>query len=240
MSAASNVSLRRFLVVILVVSLVLLYAIHYASIKILPIGKEPAGLLDDLSYDHNIYQNKFVEQWCLGGKETGNWRAIIRPCLGLLTWERKESLPDLFETDPLNSFIADTDIRHAGEFSRISIVTKARTGLTKTIGGDSWRIKINGTASLNAKVIDHSNGTYDVIFLCMDQGVYFVHIYLDYSLCNGLRDPPRDWFKKGKLQALRVYSMLSMLTSPAWNLNDWSGACPIVARRNNHRGYYME
>ncbi len=63
--------------------------------------------------------------------------------------------------------------------------------------GDSWRVVINGTASINAHVFDYGNGTYEVLFLCEDEGEYTVNVFLDYSMCNGLLDPPDDWFIKG-------------------------------------------
>ncbi|KAJ7369256.1 hypothetical protein OS493_040236 [Desmophyllum pertusum] len=34
----------------------------------------------------------------------------------------------------------------------------------------------------------------------MEPGVYQLSIYLDYSLCDGFKDPPRDWFIKGNAQ----------------------------------------
>ena len=45
---------------------------------------------------------------------------------------------------------------------------------------------------------DHGNGTYEFALLVMDPGVYKLDITLDYSLCDGYRDPPKNWFIVGK------------------------------------------
>ena len=54
--------------------------------------------------------------------------------------------------------------------------------------------------SVAATVFDHNNGTYEALFLIGEPGVYQVIIHLDYSLCDGFRDPPRDCFIKGNAQ----------------------------------------
>ena len=141
---------------------------------------------------------KFISQWCRIFKGRTDWKSILAPCAGFLTWESRKILKSSLETDVGNSFVVMQDIRPAGEISRVFLKTRLKDGSDKTIGGDSWRVKINGTATINAHVTDHKNGTYEILFVCMDEGVYFAYIYLDYTLCNGLRDPPEDWFRKGK------------------------------------------
>ena len=200
MSSSKGYIIKRVLLFVFFAALILLYGVHYASIKLSPSFRNILSVktLEGAFYDSKVNQNEFEDQWCKAMKEAGNWGAIIRPCLDLLTWESRQSLPKSLETDPELSFIAGKDVRPAGEFSRITIVTKSKRGDRKNIGGDSWRVKVNGTASISSRVIDHSNGTYEVLLFIMDRGVYFLYIFLDYSLCNGLRDPPNDWFKKGK------------------------------------------
>ena len=34
----------------------------------------------------------------------------------------------------------------------------------------------------------------------MELGIYQLSVYLDYSLCDGFKDPPRDWFIKRDAQ----------------------------------------
>lgn len=85
-----------------------------------------------------------------------------------------------------------------GQFSRFFIQTVTRNGVLKTSGGDAWRVYIRqGPASLAPQVWDHGNGMYEVVFLVMEPGNYFARITLDFSLCDGLREPPVDWFILG-------------------------------------------
>ena len=37
----------------------------------------------------------------------------------------------------------------------------------------------------------------EVVFLVMKPGDYSAQITLDFTLCDGLREPPVDWFIKG-------------------------------------------
>lgn len=59
---------------------------------------------------------------------------------------------------------------------------------------------MRGPSSVAVTVFDHNNGTYEALFLITEPGAYQVIIYLDYSLCDAFKDPPRDWFIKGNAQ----------------------------------------
>ena len=102
-------------------------------------------------------------------------------------------------TDPMTSYIYLWDINPAGQFSRFFIQSQTKDGKSKVIGGDAWRVHISGPAYLAPVVIDHNNGSYEVLFLAMEAGKYQIEIMLDYSLCDRIRDPPSDCFIKGML-----------------------------------------
>ena len=71
-------------------------------------------------------------------------------------------------------------------------------GVLKRTGGDSWRVYIRqGPASLAPMVVDHNDGTYEVMFLALEPGNYSTQVFLDYTLCDGYRDPPADCYIKG-------------------------------------------
>ena len=75
-----------------------------------------------------------------------------------------------------------------------------KSGQLKETGGDSWRVHIRqGPASLTPIVVDHNDGTYEVLFLALEPGNYSVQAILDFTLCDGFRDPPEDWYIKGSL-----------------------------------------
>lgn len=83
-----------------------------------------------------------------------------------------------------------------GQFSRFWIQSVSIGGTLKSRGGDSWRVYIKqGPASLSPLVIDHQNGLYEVLVLATEPGYYKADIFLDFTLCDGFRDPPPDWFK---------------------------------------------
>ena len=103
-------------------------------------------------------------------------------------------------TSPEQSEIFGIQIRPAGEYSRFFVQSRTRGAQKKTIGGDSWRVYLDGPSYLAGTVFDHNNGVYEVLFLIMEPGVYKIDMRLDYTLCDGLIDPPVDWFRNGKLK----------------------------------------
>ncbi|XP_031560933.1 uncharacterized protein LOC116296952 [Actinia tenebrosa] len=141
----------------------------------------------------------FKFQWLRYSKAGLDWKEILNPCKNDMEWKKK-GLETINRSSGNTSEILSLDIRPAGEFSRVFIRSRTADGRLKTVGGDSWRVYVAGPSSLVAKVFDYNNGTYEALFLTMEPGVYEVIIILDYSLCDGLRDPPGDWFIKGNKQ----------------------------------------
>lgn len=141
--------------------------------------------------------DEFQENWCRIQRARVDMDSVLKPCFYNISWN--EDLPSREQrTDAGKSFISLFDIKPAGQFSRFSIQTKTTNGELKRVGGDSWRALLRGPATVSPIVFDHSNGTYEFLFLAMDPGVYKLDITLDYSLCNGYRDPPKNWFIVGK------------------------------------------
>lgn len=139
---------------------------------------------------------EFVNNWCRVRRTRLDWKAMLSSCENKTTW--KPSRNKEKATDPNTSFISLWDIKPVGEYSRFSIQSQTRDGRPKTQGGDSWRVLIRGPSSISPTVVDHDNGTYEVLFLAMEAGVYAVNVTLDFTLCDGFKDPPVDWFIKGE------------------------------------------
>ena len=100
-------------------------------------------------------------------------------------------------------------------------------GNLKRTGGDSWRVYIRqGPASLAPMVTDNDDGTYEVMFLALEPGNYSAQVFLDYTLCDGFRDPPEDWFIKGNLVVNRakirrkLIDARYILAACPWTLED--------------------
>ena len=143
----------------------------------------------------------FRRDWLRQRRARVDWQAIIKPCYDNMAWGQvKHGWEKSNRSNASTSDVIFLDIRPAGEFSKIFIQSKTSDNRTKMIGGDTWRIHVRGPSSVAVTVFDHNNGTYEALFLITEPGVYQLMIYLDYSLCDGFRDPPRDWFIKGNAQ----------------------------------------
>jgi len=129
---------------------------------------------------------------------TDYW-SILKPCFRNTDWNQvKIGWEKSERSNASTSSLIYLETRPAREYSRLFIQSKTTDGRDKTYGGDSWRVYVRGPASIAATVFDHNNGTYEALFLVMEPGEYRLEIYLDYSLCDGLRDPPWNWFIIGK------------------------------------------
>ena len=143
----------------------------------------------------------FRRDWLRQRRARVDWQEILRPCHDNVAWGQvKDGWGKLNRSNANTSDTIFKDIRPAGEFSKIFIQSRTSDNRTKTIGGDSWRVYVRGPSSVVVTVFDHNNGTYEALFLITEPGVYQVIIYLDYSLCDAFKDPPRDWFIKGNVQ----------------------------------------
>ena len=126
-----------------------------------------------------------------------DWRGVLEWCPGGLgnngglTWGLEN------RTQASKSFISFIDVRPAGEFSRFSIQSQTHDGRLKTCGGDWWRVHVYGPSTLAPSVVDHGNGTYEVLFLVMEAGDYKVDIQLEATLCGRLRNLALTWLESG-------------------------------------------
>ena len=145
----------------------------------------------------------FRHEWLRQRHARVDWKNIMKPCADNVAWGLvKDHWGKTNRSDATTSDIIFKDIRPAGEFSKIFIQSKTSDNRTKLIGGDTWRVYVYGPTSIAATVFDHNNGTYEALFLITEPGVYQLMIYLDYILCDGFKDPPRDWFIIGDAQGV--------------------------------------
>lgn len=143
----------------------------------------------------------FRRDWFRQRRARVDWKRMIKPCLDNMEWGRvKNNWGKINRSSARASEVLYQDIRPAGEFSKIFIQSKTADNRTKRIGGDTWRVYVHGPSSVASTLFDHENGTYEALFLLTEPGNYHLMIYLDYSLCDGFKDPPRDWFIIGNAQ----------------------------------------
>ena len=153
----------------------------------------------------------FRRDWLRQRRARVDWQGMMESCKDDMAWDPVK-WDKIHRSDASTSEIVFWDIRPAGEFSKILIQSITSDNRTKMIGGDTWRVFLRGPSKLAATVIDHHNGTYEALFLLTEPGVYMMTIKLDYSLCDGFRDPPRDWFIKGNKEG--KYQSMSILGRP--------------------------
>ena len=157
------------------------------------------NLMPPKSGAQNYANEHFRYNWLRIHQARTNWRGILKPCSDQMAWGTlKSGWGKMNRSSAKTSYIHYLDIQPSGHFSRIFIQTRTASGQEKTIGGDFWRVFFTGPANVSATVFDHQNGTYEAIALLVETGTYNVRAYLDYSLCDGLRDPPEDWFRLGE------------------------------------------
>ncbi|KXJ13678.1 hypothetical protein AC249_AIPGENE14290 [Exaiptasia diaphana] len=122
---------------------------------------------------------------------------MLKPCEGKLSWYKRNVFSEL-RTDAEQSYLMKIDLNNSGRFSRLWIQSVDTKGNPKSVGGDSWRVYVrNGPTSIAPIILDKNNGVYEVMMLIMEPGIYQANIFLDYSLCDGLREPPDFWFING-------------------------------------------
>lgn len=156
--------------------------------------KPHARIVNNATRENAPYAD-FIETWCRLKRLRMDWKHVLRPCADKMEWSYRHPQD---RTDATKSYLTLWDIRPAGQFSRFEIQSVTRDNLEKTVGGDSWRVHIRGPSSISPTVVDHNNGKYEVVFLVLEPGKYDVEVILEYSLCDGYKDPPRDWFRKGQ------------------------------------------
>ena len=168
------------------------------------------SLLHDISNLQRTYNSSstiwhryqdFRNEWFRQRRARVDWQSMIQPCSDNLAWGLvKNQWGKTNRSSAAESEVVYQEIKPAGEFSKIFIQSKTVNNQTKLIGGDTWRVYLRGPSSVAATVFDHRNGTYEALFLLTEPGIYQVLIFLDYSLCDGFKDPPPNWFIQGNAQ----------------------------------------
>ncbi|XP_065057947.1 uncharacterized protein LOC135685803 isoform X2 [Rhopilema esculentum] len=215
--------LKGILPSIILFVIVLVYLTGYITFRAtLPHPSPSIALPSDLVQLQKSHF-KFLNDWSSENEARYNWQSLLLPCERETVWQKtKEWWKKKNRTDPLKSFVSLWEIHPAGQFSRFFIQSQNSQGELKGRGGDGWRAHICGPACLNPSIRDFGNGTYEIKFLALESGKYRAKIYLDYTLCDGLKDPPEDWFIKGNAQGKdQIHGILGndipYVNKPLWN-----------------------
>eukprot|EP00794_Sanderia_malayensis_P020281 gene20281-22267_t len=145
------------------------------------------------------YLDDFQRSLCRERWKRMDWQQMLRPCrdnleFGTNKWD------DKLRTSPKYSHVLNMDIKKTGEFSKIAIQSRTAEGREKSIGGDTWRVFITGPSHIAPFVSDLENGVYEATFMAMEPGFYKAKIYLESTLCDGLKDPPKYLLKQAGIK----------------------------------------
>lgn len=173
--------------------------LFFASFFIVLLIAKTKRTPDTLKEKSDAKLNKLHRNWCRVRNERIDFKSKLKPCNFDISWNssKDDDQRKALSTDASKSNIIEFNINPAGEFSSFILQSRTKDGKDKSIGGDSWRIMLRGRSTVIPTIFDLSNGRYEVLFLMADPGVYKVDIILDYTLCDGYRDPPDDFFIKG-------------------------------------------
>ena len=101
------------------------------------------------------------------------------------------------------SKMASKELKMRDFVGYIKIKTVDMRGFKKAKGGDWWRATVIGenqqkSLRWSVRINDQNDGSYVGVFPIRFSGKFRLEIYLEYSLCEGILDPPFDWFSKGE------------------------------------------
>ena len=139
----------------------------------------------------------FLKYWNLHRRHRFDFKRIMEPCKDDMKWRTYYTERTPYLISSANYSGIQLDIKPAGQFSRVLIESYSLMDTRKRIGGDSWRVLIRGERSVPVTVVDNMDGTYEASFLIKDPGFYQIVLSLEYTLCDGVKDPPPKWFNKG-------------------------------------------
>lgn len=167
---------------------------------------------------------QFITDWTEFVNSRTNFTRIHNGCN--MTWKKQNAIPwmkKLGRTCPDKSFISIWNINPAGEFSRVVLQTQYTNGSIKLYGGDYWRAYVRGSSSVPVLKTDLGNGSYEFKFFPLVSGSYRLDISLEYTLCDGIKEPPDDWFIKGNVQGKEQKHGILFHDMPYINKTLWSG-----------------
>ncbi|XP_057313777.1 uncharacterized protein LOC130655093 [Hydractinia symbiolongicarpus] len=122
-------------------------------------------------------------------------KTMQEPCKQNMLWSQRKQNNSFLRTDfDSTQFILTSDA--SGSSVAINIITYAN-GEKKNYGGDFWWMEIRGTSSIYSDILDNMDGTYEAQFRLPEAGKYEIKLTLEFSQCDGLRDPPVWWFING-------------------------------------------
>ena len=143
---------------------------------------------------------RFSKSWDELVSRKYDFKRLEGDCYQRFTWTKSEAIPwhqHQNRTEYTKGYFNIWNINKADEFSSITLQTQYQNGSRKLYGGDHWRVRMKGPSSPHVIKTDLRNGSYEFKFLPVVPGSYQLFVWLEYTLCAGLKEPPSDWFIRG-------------------------------------------
>ena len=133
--------------------------------------------------------------------ENQRFEKILEPCKNKLKWSQRATKK--WKRTDIYLSVFHLELHPCGSASSLIIETFDFKGMRKRHGGDYWRVHVRQGTRYSAAVAmrDIGDGSYEGFFTFDDPGEYMMSCVLEYSECDGLRDPPPGWFTQGKVLA---------------------------------------
>lgn len=146
----------------------------------------------------NTEQLFFLKYWDIQRRMRFDYEQLLEPCKNKMKWSAVYPERTFYMITSSRFSNATLHVKPVGQYSRLVIETFSVMNTRKNIGGDWWRVFVKGTSSsVHVTVLDRLDGTYEASFLILQPGKYEIDLYLEYTLCDGMKDPPEDFFSKG-------------------------------------------
>ena len=211
---------KKFFVIVLLVLAFLCFSILYLQstetlVRFSQIHKIPVLIVETQqnnrmfstisyeNYDTNkVLMSDHISKLC----QIEDYTKLVTPCLGQMKWTDRSNVKT--RTSSVKYSTVKITVRPYPYVSSVKIKTRDDLNRLKYSGGDYWDVKvINGNTRekklmVNIEMEDLNNGSYIGYFMLpkkKKEDTYKVVCNLEYSQCNGIRDPPLDWFIKGKM-----------------------------------------
>lgn len=139
----------------------------------------------------------FMKYWDLQRRMRFDYNRLIEPCKNNMKWQPLYAERTPYTMTSIKYSNVSLHINPFGQYSRLTIETFSLMNTRKNIGGDSWRVFVKGESSVPVTMLDNIDGTYEASFLLLEPGEYRIELYLEYTLCDGMKDPPNGFFAKG-------------------------------------------
>ena len=124
------------------------------------------------------------------------WKQLLASCDEKMFFQKHFNMSNITSTEESEPEL----LRSVNKTSlHLKLYSKNKRKEYKTVGGDFWKVTVyNKYVSFVVDMIDNNDGSYEAVIKSDREGEYNIKLVLFFSDCEGLMDPPSNYFKIGK------------------------------------------